>query len=53
MAKKAVSPYLKSTAATTDMTVKTRTSVAAVATTVTDKSCARTAAVNDKAAVRN
>ena len=42
---------LASTAATMNMTVQTNTLVAAAATTVTDKSCARAAAANDKAAV--
>ena len=43
--------FLASTAATTDKVVKARTSVAAAATTITDKSCARAAAANDKADV--
>ena len=42
---------LASTVATTDKTVKTSRSIAAAATTVTDKNCARAAATNDKAAV--
>ena len=41
--------YLASTAATADITIKISTSVAAAAMTVTDESCARAAAANDKA----
>ena len=40
---------LVGTVATIDMTVKTSTSLAAAATTVTDESCASAAAANDKA----
>ena len=44
---------LASTAATTDKAVKARTSTAAAVTTVTDKSCARAEAANDKARSRS
>ena len=42
---------LASTKTTTDKAVKARTSAAAATTTATDESCARVAAVNDKAVV--
>ena len=42
--------FLTSTAGTADKTVTAATSIAATATTVTNKSCARAAAANDKPA---
>ena len=44
---------LASTAVTMNMTVKTNTLVTVAATIVTDESCARAAAANDKAATQN